>query len=324
MIRTPRRTLSTNDGMPHLIPNSEVARYSAGPSVTTTSSIAAFQTAIRAALGDDYETFLEGSYKNDTAIRDINDVDIVAIRRTTVSTVFSEERFPTSVTWDAIFSEAQARLGSAPRFRGKVTRGDKCLNVDEAWHADVIPAVRILRYDQDPIAVYSFREASERKNWPRVHYDNGVAKHRTTNQSFKPIVRMFKAWVANQWPQQSPAPSFYVECLISNVPDDRFGQDLASAFFSVGYWIEQNIRADVPPVVWSVARDKDILVANEWHPDKYAVFLQQVTISTSYAAGALQATTVAEATRLWRRAFNEWGFREWCGWNHAPDHAQAG
>jgi hypothetical protein len=291
--------------MPHLIPDSEVERHARGPSSTTTSSIASFQTAIRDALGSDYETFLQGSYKNDTAIRDINDVDIVALRKLTVSTVFSEERYSTSTTWDEIFSEVERRINAVPRFRGKTRRGDKCVEVNENWEADVVPAVRIRTYDQDPIAIYSFREQSERQNWPRVHYNNGVAKHRSTMQTFKPIVRMFKSWSANHWPTQDIAPSFYVECLISNVPDDRFSRDLAYAFFTVGYWIEQNVRPESPPIVWSVARDKDILVEKEWSLSKYSVFARQLAVSTTYVAGALQATTIAEATRLWRLAFNE-------------------
>jgi hypothetical protein len=291
--------------MAHLIPASEVARHTRGPSATTTAGIASLQDAIRDALGEPYETFLQGSYKNDTAIRDINDVDIVAVRKRTVSTVFSQERYTLIESWDSIFGDIESRLGGTARFRGKVSRADKCVKVTDTWNADIVPAVRIKSYDQDPVAVFSFREGTERENWPRVHYANGVQKHRSTSQTFKPIVRMFKSWVTNHWPQQNPAPSFYVECLISNVPDDRFSTDLALGFFSVGYWIEQNVPASPPPVVWSVARDKDILVASEWHPDKYAIFARQLAVSTTYVARALQATSVAEATRLWRLAFNE-------------------
>lgn len=291
--------------MPHLIPAAEVARHARGPSAITTTAIANLQDAIRDALEEPYETFLQGSYKNDTAIRDINDVDVVALRKRTVSTVFSQERYDVVESWDSIFRDIETRLQSTARFRGKVSRGDKCVKVADTQNADVVPAVRIKSYDQDPVAVFSFREGTERQNWPRVHYANGVQKHRGTSQTFKPVVRMFKSWVANHWPKQSPAPSFYVECLISNVPDERFSTDLALAFFSVGFWIEQNLPASPTPVVWSVARDKDILVASEWHPDNYAVFVRQLAVSTTYIAGALQATSVAEAVRLWRLAFNE-------------------
>ncbi len=294
------------DTVAHLIPDSEVQRYARAPSASTVSSVSTFQEAIRDALGTEYETFLQGSYKNDTSVRDLNDVDIVALRKYTVSTVFSEERYPTSVSWNDIFAEVRARLEAAQRFRGKISYGDKCVKVNAEWKADVVPAVRIRRYDQDPVAIYSFREAKERKNFPRVHYENGVEKHQQTGETFKPVVRMFKRWVENHWPSDATvAPSFYVESLIYNVPNDRFESDLATAFFRVGYWIEKNVTPTSPPVVSSVAKDKDILVDSEWKLANFARFHTQLVTATSLVATALKASTQADAVRYWRAAFNQ-------------------
>jgi hypothetical protein len=292
--------------MPHLIPDSEVQRYARAPSPTTVSSVSNFQEAVRGVLGEDYETFLQGSYKNDTSVRDLNDVDIVALRKHIVSTVFSDESYSSHVTWSDIFGDVRSRLEATQRFRGKTTYGDKCIKVKAEWNADVVPAVRIKRYDQDPIAIYSFREGKERKNFPRDHYDNGVEKHRQTNQTFKPVVRMFKRWVEKHWPyDETVAPSFYVECLVYNVPDDNFDSDLARAFFSVGYWIESSVPASPAPYVSSVAGDKDILVEEEWKRADYARFHAQLARSTTLVLWALQARTQAEAVRHWRAAFNE-------------------
>ena len=165
--------------------------------------------------------------------------------------------------------------------------------------------MRISDYTQDPIAIYSFREGAERLNYPRVHYANGVVKHDATGKTFKPIVRMFKNWAANHWPKEPVAPSFYVECLVSNVPDDSFQNDLARAFFAVGYWIEQNVPPSPAPVLWSVARDKDILVEKEWKRADYSRFHAQLSNSITSVACAVKADSVASATRNWRAAFNE-------------------
>jgi len=292
--------------MPHLIPDSEVQRYTRGPASSTVSSVSNFQEAIRDILGNDYETFLQGSYRNDTSVRELNDVDIVALRKFTVSTVFSEERYNQTISWPDIFAAVKASLDTSPKLRGKTSYGDKCVKVNAEWKADVVPAVRIKHYDQDPIAIYSFREAKERKNFPRVHYDNGVEKHQQTGETFKPLVRMFKRWAAHHWPSdESVAPSFYVECLVSNVPNDNFVTDLAHAFFQVGYWIERNILPNPAPVVYSVARDKDILLDTEWKLANYARFHAQLVRSTGHVATALNAQTQAEAIRRWRSAFNE-------------------
>lgn len=292
--------------MPHRIPSAAINRYTAGPSATTTASVASFQEAIRDALGSEYETFLQGSYRNDTSIRDINDVDVVAVQKTTVSTVFSQERYPTSVTWNELFGRIEARLGATPRFAGKVRCGDKCVKVSDTWNADVVPAVRIQPdASQDPIAIYSFSEARERQNWPRVHYRNGVAKQQATGGRFKPSVRVFKNWAANHWPQSNAAPSFYLECLVSNVPDDQFIGDGSESFFMTGHWITQHLPPRPETTVMSVARDKDILCTSEWSFEQYGQFFQQLVHSLGLLAQALQASSEAEALRLWRLVFNE-------------------
>lgn len=264
-----------------------------------------FQESVRDALGAEYETFLQGSYKNDTSIKDINDVDIVALRKGTVSGVFSAEHFENPVSWGQIFKDATARLEAVEKFKGKTSIGDKCIKVNGTWNADVVPAVRIAKYTEDPIAIYSFGTRSEKKNYPRLHYENGVAKQKATSETYKAVVRMFKKWVTNQWPNGGVAPSFYVECLIYRVPDDRFSSDLALAFFRVGYWIESNVKPTALPVVLSVAGDKDILVQSEWNSSDYAQFHAKHCASTTLVARALKATTQTEATRLWRAAFNE-------------------
>ena len=292
----------------HLIPDTEVQRYAKAPSPTTVSAVSRFQEAIRDVLGSDYETFLQGSYKNDTSIRDLNDVDIVALRKYIVSTPFSLEPHPTLnlISWGDIFAAVRTQLESSARFRGRTSYGDKSVKVDEAFKADVVPAVRIGRYEDDPIAIYSFREARERKNFPRLHYENDVQKHQNTNETFKPIVRMFKKWASNHCPSDDTvAPSFYVECLVYNVPDDLFKFDLATAFFQVGYYIETKIVPDPAPVVWSVAGDKDVLVESEWKRDSYRRFHRQLTLSTGAVAVALQSSNMSEAIRHWRRTFNE-------------------
>jgi hypothetical protein len=289
----------------HLIPESEILRYSRPPSPSTISAVAKFQDDIRSALGDEFETFLQGSYKKDTSTKDINDVDIVAIRKTTVSSVFSKETYSTIVSWNDIFVSTANKLAGLRKFSGNISFGDKCIVVRSDLNADVVPAVRISNVSSDPIAIYSLREGKERLNFPRVHYENGVAKNKATAGTYKPIVRMFKRWATNHWPNKPVAPSFYIECLVHSVPNDKFSNDLAAAFFPVGYYIETSVLPMPLPVVYSVAGDKDILTEQEWKREQYAKFHAQLVNSTSLVVAGLQAKTQADAIRYWRAAFNE-------------------
>jgi len=287
----------------HLIPASAIARYTAAPAPTTVAAAKSLQESICNVLGSGYETFLQGSYRNDTGIPDLNDVDIVALRKWTTSAVFNGPQSGHSISWEQIFQEVQNALEASYHYRGKTHRGDKCIKVDTNFKADVIPAVRIGDVATDPIAVYSFREQSERKNSPRDHYANNVAKQTRTGGAYKPTVRMFKRWVRNWFPWTDTAPSFYVECLIHSVPDDQFDSDPAASFLLVGNYIVNQINRY--SVILSVAGDKDILTSAEWDPSKFETFQAQLAMSVRLVALAFSATSSNEANRYWQLAFNE-------------------
>jgi hypothetical protein len=287
----------------HLIPTAAVARYTAAPAATTVAAAKSLQESIRDVLGSDYETFLQGSYKNDTGIPDLNDVDIVALRKSTTSGVFSGVVPIYLISWEQIFREVQTALEASNHYRGKTELGDKCIKVNTNFKADVIPAVRIGDVATDPIAVYSFREGRERQNFPRNHYANNVSKQARTAGAYKATVRMFKRWARNWFPWTDTAPSFYVECLIHSMPDDNFSPDPAASFLLVGDHIANQLHRY--SVIMSVAGDKDILTSAEWEPDKFEAFQAQLTLSVNLVARAFNATSSAHASHYWRQAFNE-------------------
>ncbi len=289
--------------MEHLIPTTAIERYSAAPAPSTVAAVKSLHENIRSLLGSDYDTFLQGSYRNDTGVANINDVDIVALRNSTYSGEFSQLRFSESVSWQTIFARLQASLESYPDYRGKTEVGVKCITVKTGFRADVVPAVRIDVDGNDPIAIYSFRAGRERKNYPRVHYENNVKKQVRTSGTYKPTARMFKRWARNWFEGTKVAPSFYVECLVHSVPDELFVADGALAFFLVGHHISEKVS--LSSVVMSVAGDKDILVTDEWDTARYEQFRTKLDDAITCVAQALKATTLADAQYFWRKAFNE-------------------
>jgi hypothetical protein len=58
-------------------------------------------------------------------------------------------------------------------------------------------------------------------------------------------------------------------------------------------------------VIKSVAGDKDILVRDEWHPDKFEAFQTALKPDLQRVVKAMQASTTQEANRLWKLAFGE-------------------
>lgn len=281
-----------------------VARYAAGPSRAKVDQAKSLREDVKSALGSDYQVFLQGSYRNNTGIAELNDVDIVALSKTVHSTVGQGPAlYP--VTWDEIFTRVEARLDAHPRFAGLIERGDKCVKVDTSLSLDVVPAIYRHHPDYDPIEVYSFREGRRRDNYPRDHRENGVTKNDEyhTDGAYKPTVRLFKRWARNVLADPKVAPSFYIECAVHHVPDNSFSTDLAVSFVGVGLYLLQDVTRST--VVNSVAGDKDILVASEWHPDKFEQFQRELTDSVIAAGKAIRATTTTEANRLWRQAFGD-------------------
>lgn len=287
----------------HFIPSTDTARYTEAPAATTVAAAKSLQESIRYVLGGGYETFLQGSYKNDTGIPDLNDVDVVALRKWTTSSVVTGQIAINPISWEQIFQEVQNALEASYHYAGKTECGDKCIRVNTVFKADVIPAVCIGTIEADPIAVYSFREGRERQNFPRDHFANNVTKQVRTGSAYKPVVRMFKRWASNWFSGTDSAPSFYIECLIHSVPDDKFVSDPAASFLLIGDYVRNQInRYSVIP---SVAGDKDILLSSEWNPTLFEAFQAQLAISVQRVGLAFAATSNNEASHYWRQAFNE-------------------
>jgi hypothetical protein len=273
-----------------------IDHYAAGPSTTRTSAVKALHENIRMALetwGDKkFDTFLQGSYRNDTAIADINDVDIVALYDPW-SSPESHER------WEWLFNHVAYVLRSTSLVSGTVTIGDKCVKLHGGLKADVVPAIsRTVYSSTDPIKVYSRKEREERDNYPRTHYSNGVKKQAATSNMYKPTVRLFKRWV-RQYPTLT-APSFYIECSVHSVANSKFNTYLPLSFAAVA---AERMGYSHLTRIPSVAGDKDILVSSEWSPADFAAFQERLRRDFTLVVQAMEASTTTEADRLWKLAF---------------------
>lgn len=278
------------------ISQAAIDSFAAGPSASRVSSVKKLHENIRDALenwGDKkFDTFLQGSYRNGTAIADINDVDIVALYDPWSSPESAER-------WEWLFNHIASILRKTSLVSGNVSLGDKCVKLSGSLKADIVPAISRTHYSStDPIKVYSRKERHERDNFPRTHYSNGVKKQAATSDMYKPTVRLFKRWV-RQYPNLT-APSFYIECAVHSVRNSAFDTYLPLSFTSVAVELLGYTNMTRIP---SVAGDKDILVSSEWAPSDFASFQARLTGDVQYVLRAMQAPTTAEADRLWRLAF---------------------
>lgn len=281
------------------ISNGLIDRYSAGPSPSRVSQVKRLHEGVRAALenwGDKkFDTFLQGSYRNGTAIADINDVDVVAL--------YDPWSSPASDSnWLWLFNHVAGILRTTSMVSGSVKLGAKCVKLEGALNADIVPAISRTTYSSvDPVMIYSRRAKTERPNFPRTHYSNGLTKQQATRDAYKPTVRLFKRWV-RQYAASLNAPSFYIECTVHSVTSSAFNTYLPLSFASVAAEILGYTRLTRVP---SVAGDKDILTSSEWAPGDFEQFQAKLAPDVKLVVDAMQASTQTEADRLWKLAFGD-------------------
>ena len=92
------------------------------------------------------------------------------------------------------------------------------------------------------IAFYLSDERRWVVSFPQQHHDRGLKKEKTTNMRFKRIIRMFKAarnrLVEKKMLTKEAAPSYFIECLLYNVPDNLFKPKLAPTYTGIIGWLK--------------------------------------------------------------------------------------
>ncbi len=194
------------------------------------------------------EVFPQGSYRNNTNVRQDSDVDI-CVRcmdywfddYSLVPDLHSYEMrgAPSSYTYAEFRNEA----GAAPirKFGAdKVFRGSKAFDVHATSYrvdADVVAVLEHRRYYRNWRGELEYHSGTEFHpdncgkiiNWPNQHYAHGVAKNRETGNRFKYITRVIKRLRYRMEGDNIVAakgiPSYFIECLVYNAPNGCFGHE---------------------------------------------------------------------------------------------------
>lgn len=214
--------------------------------------------------------FLQGSYSNDTNIARDSDVDAVCFITTTfahdASTLPKEQyqAFEKAYPGGAAYSYQEYKRDVASwllkKFGNGVRTGNKAIYIPPApgrRECDVLPAIEYRYY-------YGFNSIADQNyaqgicfylpdstlivNFPKQHSDNCTAKHQATNSRFKPTVRMYKNMrnylVDHNLLRDGVAPSYFIEGMLYNVPNDKFGPSLEDTFVATFNYIVTADRSE--------------------------------------------------------------------------------
>jgi hypothetical protein len=189
--------------------------------------------------GLEFKTKLQGSYKNTTMVYGSGDVDILVIRNDTYLADFSEVESPKHEAptqnpkrmfeehREGVYRTLQVQYG-----QHAVEQKDKAIEVKTdklPLGADVVPTLRYRRYwnrtppDYTKGIVFWSRKEVRVENFPKWHRIQGTLKNNRTNGRYKSTIRLFKnlrnTLVDENKLIKDNASSYYIECLMSNIPD---------------------------------------------------------------------------------------------------------
>jgi hypothetical protein len=301
-----------------MIPESLLESWSHQGAVTTSSATrASIYNALQgsdSALRDkDIDVYLQGSWGNDTNTRGSSDVDVVAQLNSTYFYDVEELSPSDKHAFDRGLSRASYQFAD---YRADVTRvlrayygesaitsGNKSIKVAPApgqrLPADVVPCCIFKKFyrfpvlrEGDVVEGIKFFAANDGRgivNYPKLHRDNGSAKNSATqtNGFYKPTVRVMKnarrKLVEDGVLTKDVAPSYFVECLVYNVPNKLFGPTLQATMYNVLKWAKEEANLDklvcqnervclfgATPEQWSKANAEQLVAGlvrlwNDWN-----------------------------------------------------------
>jgi hypothetical protein len=228
--------------------------WGAPPSNTEQTKCENAERAIRKAIdataklsSKSIDVFTQGSYANRTNVRQDSDVDICVLYTGGFFPDYSmSQRFNGAVLGysDGTYPYAEFKNDVETALisyfgRDSVTRGKKAFDVHANTYridADVVPCFEHRRFMGTPQSNWYLTgtelhpdNGGEIVNWPRQNYTNGVEKNEATGRRFKAVTRILKRlrneMVDEGYDAAGPIPSYLIECLAWNVPNEDLGHD---------------------------------------------------------------------------------------------------
>lgn len=215
-----------------------------------------------------FEPFLQGSYANDTNVYRDSDVDVVIRLDSTwyhdapllpkEQYEAFERAYPGSASYGYPEFKADVATWLAKNFPG-VTLGTKAIFIPANGgrrDCDVLPCVRFryyysflsetIQHYEEGICFF-LKDGTRVVNFPKQHSLNCTEKHKGTNSWFKPTVRMYKNMrnylVDRNILADGTAPSYFIEGLLWNVPNGKFGKTFDDTFVATFNYLVQADRS---------------------------------------------------------------------------------
>ena len=257
------------------IPEDQLDTWSHQGSVTQSAQT---YSTIKAVLDDlnapyhsrDYSIFLQGSYGNDTNVYRESDVDIVIRLNQTyyadtgrlaegAKANYDKAFVRAEIAWSDFRAEVLAWLQK--KYGSDAESGKKAIFIKgngSRRDADVIVCCNFRRYRENSNGIDNqydegicfWSDGVQIENFPKRHSDNLTSMHQGANGWLKPVIRVYKnmrnRMITDKVLKDGVMPSYFIEGMLYNVPNDKFGTSYDDSFVNTYNWI---IEADESKLV---------------------------------------------------------------------------
>jgi len=254
------------------------------------------------------ECFLQGSYKQNTAIYAINDIDIIALCQLwqPASGTGGERTYGRHEIFDTI----AAPLLADHRYRDKVrySQTSMCIKVDLGIKVEILPVVfRSGNADSwnEPFRLWRPERGQWEDGYARYHQAHLSIKNANdrTGGNFIPAIKVMKH-IRSLFGLD--AVSFHIECVLYSMPDAVFRGSPAE-------YIPKMLRhlAAKPVDGWAAdpcktpCDDRYVFVADEWSEASWRQFHEMVKDLAIVTEAAASFTEYAKALEYWQTALGK-------------------
>ncbi|NGX51876.1 MAG: hypothetical protein KR126chlam5_00165 [Candidatus Anoxychlamydiales bacterium] len=240
------------------------------------------------------DCFIQGSYKQQTAIHSINDLDIIVLCKKNLAGNQRKNR-------DELFQMVADPFLSDYRYKDKVcyNANSMCIKIDHAIRIEILPTIK-RKFEEEPF--YLFRPEKNRweRGYARRHQELLSYKNKG-NLNFIPAIKLFKH-IRSIFKIESV--SFHIECLLYSLPTKCFlGSPVEYMTKLLNYIAIRNVDKWYEKSIKTPCEERCLFNNLEWNLTNWRFFHEIISSLAPLANEAIRVQNQVRAIALWQKIF---------------------
>ena len=241
----------------------------------------------------DPDSYLTGSYGRSTAIKDIEDVDIIVM----IDLDHTKTAPEIVVAWiQSVLQKYYTKVRAQGRSVGVTTTS--------GFDLDVVPSVA-MSHRQGPLWIPDRDAGMWVATNPKGQIAFGVNRNDATEGYYKHLVKIMKHWRDRLTPSSSRVKSYILESLVAEnirTKPASYGHGVQQILQGIETSYTPYVMAKIVPTVFDPGYPT-VNVAKRWKFEEFSTFMERVKECRAVADAALAESDQDSSIALWRRLF---------------------